>query len=344
MLDHYRTNTTKTAIDGTCVTLGPSQGDSAAKPLEATECQGVRVGHEAATLGASSSTPHSSSGPHLADEGMRLPWYLICFLAVVAASLLPKLLVAVAFAGAAHIFSQTFVSKTPGGPVLVPRAMHHLCRAWPNWMKFCLTILGIASLPMSFAIAGIVSLSCRISMIVRSADWEESSLSLVKLQALGKVAAGFGLMSFLILIGSFMIAEHLDPVGFGAMRKLASERALEQTLRNAESENAALEFDLNVNDRYREWLRQLEPGLVSSVTFEKIGNDVWQARLTVNNLWHVRAYQLRLQDAQVLWQAWAGIRSSSNPDLARIKLVDFSGNEVGGSRALAGSLIWVQDR
>ena len=67
------------------------------------------------------------------------------------------------------------------------------------------------------------------------------------------------------------------------------------------------------------------------------------ATLTVTNLWHVRQKQIRLQDAQVLWQLWAQIASPENLDHARLKLVDGMGNSVGGSRILAGSLIWVVD-
>jgi hypothetical protein len=65
--------------------------------------------------------------------------------------------------------------------------------------------------------------------------------------------------------------------------------------------------------------------------------------MTVSNVWHLTAYQIRLQAAQNLWKLWASIASPAEPDKARIKLVDFNGNEVGGSRVLAGSLIWVQE-
>ena len=57
----------------------------------------------------------------------------------------------------------------------------------------------------------------------------------------------------------------------------------------------------------------------------------------------MRHKQVRLQDAQLLWKAWAGLASPDKPDSARIKIVDLGGNEVGRSRFLAGSLIWVQD-
>ncbi|QDV54609.1 SHD1 domain-containing protein [Rosistilla oblonga] len=63
--------------------------------------------------------------------------------------------------------------------------------------------------------------------------------------------------------------------------------------------------------------------------------------LTVTNAWHFQPYQIRLQTAQSLWQGWANL---SNPDEARISLVDFQGNAVGGSRIWGGSQIWVQDK
>lgn len=64
--------------------------------------------------------------------------------------------------------------------------------------------------------------------------------------------------------------------------------------------------------------------------------------ITVAEAWHYQHYQLRLQAAQAMWSIWARIRSPQDPDKARIRLVDIMGNEVGGSRMLGGSLIWVQ--
>lgn len=68
-----------------------------------------------------------------------------------------------------------------------------------------------------------------------------------------------------------------------------------------------------------------------------------QIKITVSNSWHYEPYQIRLQVAQKLWEAWAGLHSPDEPDKARIKLVDLNGNEVGGSRVWAGSLIWVKE-
>ena len=74
----------------------------------------------------------------------------------------------------------------------------------------------------------------------------------------------------------------------------------------------------------------------------RISVSEYTARITVDNSWHVVSYQIRLQVAQNLWKAWADIASPKDLDKARIELVDFNDNEVGGSRAWGGSLIWVQ--
>jgi flagellar biosynthesis GTPase FlhF len=66
--------------------------------------------------------------------------------------------------------------------------------------------------------------------------------------------------------------------------------------------------------------------------------------IVVANAWHLQSYQLRLQAAQNLWSMWAKIRSPNDLDNARIELTDYNGNSVGGSRWLAGSLIWVQEK
>jgi hypothetical protein len=64
-------------------------------------------------------------------------------------------------------------------------------------------------------------------------------------------------------------------------------------------------------------------------------------RITMTDLWHRQSYQERLQGAQMLQRTWSRIYSPDRPDSARIKLVDRMGNEVGGSRVIGGSVIWV---
>ena len=65
----------------------------------------------------------------------------------------------------------------------------------------------------------------------------------------------------------------------------------------------------------------------------------------VRNNWHYNHKQVRLQAAQTLWKAWATLYCPEKEtiDLCRITLVDLNGNKVGGSSALAGSIINVID-
>ncbi len=122
-----------------------------------------------------------------------------------------------------------------------------------------------------------------------------------------------------------------------------SEQAKMEQQAAVERENARTALKSRL-DGFSAKLNDLEDKLVESVSVQRlpVSGEVYEAKITVNNLWHVRPYQVRLQDAQTLWEIWAQIASPANPDSARIELVDLNGNAVGGSRALAGSLIWVQ--
>lgn len=135
-----------------------------------------------------------------------------------------------------------------------------------------------------------------------------------------------------------------------AARKVAAEQAA--AVEQAASDKAAAEkaakdaAQTEIQDKldaYLAVLKLAEVTIIERVSVERRG-DSWKATLTVKNIWHVRHYQVRFQDAQTLWQAWAAIASPKDPDKARISLVDGNGNEVGGSRILGGSLIWVQEQ
>lgn len=67
------------------------------------------------------------------------------------------------------------------------------------------------------------------------------------------------------------------------------------------------------------------------------------ATITVDNDWHRQPKQIRLQHAQWLQQRWVAALGVDDGDKARIKVVDLQGNEVGGSRIVGGSLIWVDE-
>ncbi|MBI5487416.1 MAG: hypothetical protein HY905_08790 [Deltaproteobacteria bacterium] len=84
-------------------------------------------------------------------------------------------------------------------------------------------------------------------------------------------------------------------------------------------------------------------GAVVRIGLEPADRDGNTLVITVGDGWHVAVKQIRLQAAQDLWRMWADINSASSPDDSRIKLVDLNGNEVGGSRVIGGSMIWVQD-
>ncbi len=96
-------------------------------------------------------------------------------------------------------------------------------------------------------------------------------------------------------------------------------------------------------DRFMKAVREIDPKGALVVGASK-GRRETNLVITVADGWHYQPYQMRLQAAQNLWSAWAKIRSPSDVDKARISIVDMNGNEVGGSRMLAGSLIWVQEK
>ena len=125
-----------------------------------------------------------------------------------------------------------------------------------------------------------------------------------------------------------------------AKRRAEEEKAAEERMRRERAQRAVKEK----LDAYVALLDRADVSIVERVSVQRIDDDTWEATITVQNLWHVRAYQMRLQDAQALWEAWAGIASPKDPDKARIKIADLRDNEVGGSRIWGGSLIWVQEK
>jgi cytoskeletal protein RodZ len=67
-------------------------------------------------------------------------------------------------------------------------------------------------------------------------------------------------------------------------------------------------------------------------------NDGDTLDITVTQHWHVQHYQLRLQAAQNLDAEWK--RYHKKEGLARIRILDFNGNEVGATGVLG---VWVQE-
>lgn len=133
-----------------------------------------------------------------------------------------------------------------------------------------------------------------------------------------------------------------------AQRKAQQEKARRETEQKLEQQRAQQEAALRAQQqRLDEFLAAIERAklnsLVTNVSVQRVGDTGWEATLTVANDWHYVAKQVRLQGAQALWKIWAQIASPAWPDGARIKIVDFMENEVGGSRVWGGSLIWVAD-
>ena len=66
--------------------------------------------------------------------------------------------------------------------------------------------------------------------------------------------------------------------------------------------------------------------------------------IAVNDDWYALEYETRLRYAKNIQFTWSEFAFPDKRDRARISIVDLNGNEVGGSRVVAGSMIWVQDK
>jgi hypothetical protein len=98
-----------------------------------------------------------------------------------------------------------------------------------------------------------------------------------------------------------------------------------------------------LKDRYWQLIRKVYPEKIVLVAgVEVITSSKKTLMIRVKNTWHHQPYQIRMQNAQTFWELWAKLRSPSELDAARIVIVDLNGNEVGGSRVIAGSAIWIK--
>lgn len=128
------------------------------------------------------------------------------------------------------------------------------------------------------------------------------------------------------------------------MQQSQTQQATPEVSMPTTNANAPVVTKTAVNDiaEYRKLVRSIDSkGDIVKELNEGLTPD--QVKITITNSWHYEPYQVRLQVAQKLWEAWARLHSPNEPDKARIKIVDLNGNEVGGSRVWAGSLIWVQE-
>ncbi|MDI9379768.1 MAG: hypothetical protein QM845_02670 [Verrucomicrobiota bacterium] len=68
----------------------------------------------------------------------------------------------------------------------------------------------------------------------------------------------------------------------------------------------------------------------------------WYLTLSATIPWGTLDYDLRLAVAKAIWNRWQELASPDDPDKARISIQSVAGREIGGSRMLGGSLIWVE--
>ena len=127
----------------------------------------------------------------------------------------------------------------------------------------------------------------------------------------------------------------------------AAKRAQEKAVERAKAEaDAKVRADAEKRaqaeiDTYATVLRIVDP---DGNLFTNVSSKGDELIVTVSNFWHFQPYQIRLQATQDLWAGWANLHSPKDVDKSRISIVDRNGNEVGGSRVWAGSLIWVQEK
>jgi len=122
-------------------------------------------------------------------------------------------------------------------------------------------------------------------------------------------------------------------------RRKEEERAkhAQEEAAKAAAEEAAKPSNLDT------FMSILKTAGVDNSIIDRVSQNGDSLTIVVANAWHYEPHQIRLQAAQNLWDIWARIRSPKNPDKARLELTDLNGNSVGGSRVLAGSLIWVKE-
>jgi hypothetical protein len=78
-------------------------------------------------------------------------------------------------------------------------------------------------------------------------------------------------------------------------------------------------------------------------TFASISAEQNTLTVTVTSSFLAEPKSVRLEAAKNLHTLWAGALGVGNPDDARIRLVTQSGQKVGGSAAIAGGIIEVDD-
>jgi len=129
-----------------------------------------------------------------------------------------------------------------------------------------------------------------------------------------------------------------DPEIAAKMKEAREKQAV--ALRERQAAAAAQQ---TAQDKLDSFMTVLKAAGVTSDLITEVSTKGETISITVANGWHYQPKQVRQQSAQILWQTWAIIYAPNDLDKARLSLRDSVGNEVGGSRWLAGSLIWVDD-
>lgn len=96
---------------------------------------------------------------------------------------------------------------------------------------------------------------------------------------------------------------------------------------------------------YEAVIRGIDPSgaLFGAVSLDEYDDDLQSVVVVVQSDWHYQPKAARQEVATNLWRGWVQLRLPDEADHARLRLETPSGKHVGGSRMLAGSLIWVED-
>jgi hypothetical protein len=127
--------------------------------------------------------------------------------------------------------------------------------------------------------------------------------------------------------------------------KIAEElwKARERQFVAMKEQEAVAASQKSAQDNLDTFMAVMEAAGVGNALISNVSTRGETITITVATGWHYQPKRVRQQSAQILWQTWAMISSRNNLDRARLSLRDAVGNEVGGSRLLAGSLIWVDE-
>lgn len=85
------------------------------------------------------------------------------------------------------------------------------------------------------------------------------------------------------------------------------------------------------------------PGATQFVESVRPGRLDGEVEIVVTAAFQNSSKASREDLAQALWTAWVTASGVSDVDKARLRLVDKYGKQIGGSRAIAGSVIYVDD-